>query len=406
MLLKTLEFEIVTPVYLGSADPEAAPRIAARPIADMWRQVYRGLAAGVIQGATEKDCRTTLLTTEATLFGGISPQALPSQFRMHIAKDGTRPSIVKKSYLNYGVAERQALVPGPASKFTIELVCMDAAWEVLRHVIHTWALVGGLGGRQRRGFGAIAWIAEDGAARPVFTNLKTDIGDVLSAARAAVASHITASHAEVTTSVSPVFEQMEVLHPTRCVIRVSKPFKKLDDAMEAFRRQLHWAGKDRQITALNEAKSGWRQRGDASAKPELRSTSRGGFPYYPSRDKARVDDIARSTRGTRLVPPPHIENVAFGLPIPYPSRNITISATDGGKELRRPSPVRFRIIKRQTDYHVLTILHRDAFLPEGAKIVAKVKGSSDITLNRVDAAVRTDLDKFFAASGGEEVVYR
>src|ERR1019366_3997273 len=60
-------------------------------------------------------------------------------------------------YLAYGLVEAGRKAICPEEKFHLSVTCAEEDWPVLRRIIRTWTLFGGLGARQHRGLGSIHW---------------------------------------------------------------------------------------------------------------------------------------------------------------------------------------------------------------------------------------------------------
>jgi len=133
-----------------------------------------------------------------------------------------------------------------------------------------------------------------------------------------------------------------------------------------------------------------------------------GYDYYPTRDKPEALVARAQLRGGPAPKSaPVLVNPAFGLPIPYPTwggMTINLVGKDD-KELRRPSPLAFRVWKQGSNkYRVLVLLMRSKFLPVGGKVVASAHGHSVPVATAISAWWK-HLDDFFIACDGDELSF-
>lgn len=179
-------FRIVTPLFAGGPKPEEQVRLSEKGIKGALQFWWRALAWHRYQGDTAK-----LREAEARLFGQAADKvAGQSRVRLRLVPpepaaiwkrtdnliDATgAPDLPGALYFGYGLAksfgkdkgqlERPCLVPG--QRFTLEVGFRgrrgstsagdeEEAWRGVRDALILFGLVGGLGSRSRRGYGAVS----------------------------------------------------------------------------------------------------------------------------------------------------------------------------------------------------------------------------------------------------------
>src|SRR5581483_5650864 len=379
LLWKELNYEVITPLYLGGTEPRKGlnesneqrvrldTRIRIRPILAMWRYWYRALAGGLL-GTTAAALRL-IHRREQELFGGVHEQnddeAHAAKFRVRLVsqriaehREYTAHRDPLFNYLGFGVASTKEEGPrlgiAPKTTFTVEVVCDEATWDMLSTLNYIWVNCGGLGARHRRGLGSIAWHdpAYNPPARPY---------ELLTAYRArfSMLFGTEANAAEFDERAGP---EMPVIHSDWCQIKVSRPFGTWLEALSAIRNQLRI---DVEKTSppptlhLGERGYGYRQ-GNGQSHEWVEVRTKKGFPYYPGRDKAEAQ---RALDGDRH-PAPVLDNVSFGLPVAYSGWGMIVNVMLDGVELRRPSPVSFRVLQDGRGYRVAILYFKSRFLPK------------------------------------------
>jgi len=455
---KKLTFEVVTPLYLGGVEPrqragpqgEDSPdrvqrdtRIRLRPILSMWRMWHRALMGAKV--GTDNAGLKEIADSERRLFGGGGGNATAGAFRARLVEEsnvdlrtfternlqtgGTAEPAhcCYSTYLGYGMASRReggqlteyprwAIAPG--AKFAVEVLAEDSTWPDLEMAIDTWVHCGGLGARHRRGLGSIRW-ADRPAERGDF------FGGVLTKHVGGGASF----------SDEPAFE---VLHPDWCRIAVVPMcFGSYVEALTAIKNQLRIdAGKfvpkngrfdqPDEINCANAARSrpvrlpdpvtvphfhlsgtgyGWRQRWDDKKNPwrlQKKTIAGRDFAFYWGRDHDQAQIVKGGRATGRTI---QLQNVSFGLPEAYSTWKVMIEAVLGDKEIRRPSPISFRVYKLEDQkYQVAVLLFKSRFLPRGAAIKAKLHGREQCDV--APPTVWRYLDNFFDACNGTVVFGR
>lgn len=407
---KELTYEVITPLYLGGADPRARDdaRIYVRPIVAQWRWWFRALAGGVF-GTTEGGL-AQVRRLEQHYFGGVhavgEAEAGPMRFRVRLKRENLkRPSEFTANrdpvinYLGYGLAStRQQPVARlgipPGSKFTLEVVAPEEVWKLLCVLNYFWANFGGLGARHRRGLGSIEWLNSGANSQP------QNAGGMLNRFRELVARD----------APRPLFgeiPEMPVVHPDWFRAKLStKTFSGWKDALAAIRNQLRIEASTsgRPSLHLGEGGFGYRQ-GDGRSHSWVQEFKRfpdgRTFPYYPTRDKQAAWDLYRAlSRNQDPTNSVEILNARFGLPLVFGGWHLTITAYQGDNEIRRPSPLSFRVFRMGNQYRVAVVYFKSRFLPENSELRA-VCGSLQQTIQL--GAGWEYLDRFFELCEGTEV---
>jgi CRISPR type III-B/RAMP module RAMP protein Cmr1 len=415
---KPLEFEVVTPLYLGGADPRAPgdARIYVRPIVAHWRWWFRALAGGIL-GTTPK-ALDKLRAAEQACFGGVheagQASSGPMRFRVRLIgqKLGQPVQYLAQrdpvlGYLGYGLGATRTEQPRwaipPEARFRIEVITTEPVWKILTILNYFWVNFGGLGARSRRGLGSLEWL--DGRCNPTPQN-----GQRAAELRESFRSAL--GELAPTRGEQPEFlgglPEMAVVHPQFFRAKViTKPFDRWRDALTAIRNQLRLeVGSTPPPPQFHLGRDGFGYRqGDGQAhrwQPEYKQQ----FPYYPTRDKAAAWSLHRALRaGRQPHPPVSLVNPRFGLPLVFSGWSLTITARHRDEELRRPSPVSFRVFRDQNKYRIMVVYWKSRFLPEQASLLAVWRRNDQ----QHDCEVRLAqgweyLDRFFEFCDGEEVM--
>jgi len=348
---------------------------------------------------------------EQRLFGGVHEgagvESGPAAFRIRLVredvrdrKDYTAGRDNPLKYLGFGFSstreELARLGIAPGSRFTLEIVSSERTRDILMLVNYVWVNCGGLGARWRHGWGCLAW--NDATLNPA-----PQAGFLLGQRREELARLL---------GVDPGGAHFDQAHPPEFPViaknwfrvKLCSGFMSWEQAMEAVRNQLH-VDSNPPRECLGAAGYGYRQGDGESHEWVVERTSRGNFPYYPSRDKRAAIEALEARSGSASSPAYEFKNALFGLPIQYRvgGRPVTITPYSGRDELRRPCPISFRIFEHQKGFYVATVYTKSRFLPEGAKL-AGVRGRGDRVFVRYPDTWDY-LDRFFQSCDGNEVEF-
>jgi CRISPR/Cas system CMR-associated protein Cmr1 (group 7 of RAMP superfamily) len=414
---KELHYRVTSPLFLGGPEPrqrigeeqdasrvKGETRLRFRPILHMWRHWLRA-ALGARLG-TGPDALRAIHKQEQSLFGGVyengGETASAAAFRVRLLNQRLRHEQFTErnedrrswaSYLGYGLGSqkrkgvleqhaRWAIAPG--SEFVIEIVCPDEVWPVLNALNYLWVNLGGLGARNRRGLGCIECLS---AADPPLPQNPGAIGEKARLIGSACVGG--AAQAEIRTP-----PEIEILHPAWFQAKViRRPFDSWSDALTAIRQQLRL---DQHPPAgnlhLGEDGYGWRQ--GPGRHHEWTPSYRNNFSYFSSLDKPGAAAALRGARDQEL------KNPLFGLPVAYSTWKMTVNAVLDSGELRRPSPISFRVFREGSRHKVAVTYARSRFLPKGARVAATVK-QKNVPLKL--PKTWDHLEQFFGALDGDEV---
>lgn len=164
----TATFRIVTPMFLGGADPAREAELRVPSIKGALRFWWRALMWGKVKDIADLHRR------EAELFG--SSDEGQSRFLMRLEAAVTEANVVQENwpqaqwqrYTGYGLrdkGERCFLKPG--REFTVHFHlrrCSDEQSAQLLAAVQLFGLLGGLGARSRKGWGSVTLSKLDGAA--------------------------------------------------------------------------------------------------------------------------------------------------------------------------------------------------------------------------------------------------
>ncbi len=368
LIHKELRFEFVTPAFIGGVTPASDPEVRTGAIAGMLRYWLRALTGGVI--GTSRDSLKQINSVEHEVFGGVFGKPSAREARLEVV-DGVRGKLIDihtdtykdfATYLGYGLKEngRKALEPGHT--FRLRVICADRTWPALETTLRTWAVLGGIGSKHRRGFGCLK-------ALDLPQKALTDD-------RRAFAEWLSNEHK--VTAAEDTMPEFEVVHPRFLHVKqVPTLYPSWEAALRAIRKQLRVdPGREPKSAqeCLDLRSYGFRQRlkfdGSKPCQEAIKEHPRGGrgFPYYPTVDKGAAWDLFQG----RSAAPATLRNIQFGLPLPFPGWDkMTVDAVVDGKAVRRPSPVSFRISKEAKGCRVTVVFAECRFLPEGGCVEAK-----------------------------------
>lgn len=418
MLAKvTFDYEVITPLYLGGADPRAPDdvRIRVRPIVAHWRWWFRALAGGVF-GTTEEGL-VEIRRREQRYFGAVhevgDAATGPMQFRVRLASAELKPPAdftanrdPVMNYLGYGLGKtrqepRPRLGIPPGSKFRLEVIASEEVAELLRVLNYFWTNFGGLGARHRRGLGSIEWrdsrwnpLPQDGRlARAMLEKFRQILGIA---------------------DPRPAFEEipeMPVVHRDWFRVKLSRQtFSRWKEALAAIRNQLRIEASTPLPPPHHLGRNGFGYRQGEGESHEWATQYKQlpngrQLPYYPTRDKETAWKLQEALSQNQE-PEEHMAllNPLFGLPLVFAGWNLTITAFAGGDELRRPSPLSFRVFRAGNQYKVAVVYFKSRFLPERSKLRAVFKRDKQQRECPVTLGAGWEyVDRFFDLCEGTEV---
>ncbi len=410
-------YRVTTPLYLGGPNPRSPDdaRIYLRPVVAHWRWWFRALAGGLV--GTNDTGLERVRELEQKYFGGVhevgGAAAGPMQFRVRLASPGLqKPRAFTANrdpvlnYLGYGLGATRDQparrgIP-PESSFTLEVVATQEVCELLKVLNYLWVNFGGLGARQRRGLGSIEWL--DGSGNP-----PPQDGRSLAQKRERFASLLGMSDEQA--KFAGGLSEIPVVHRDFFRVKVcSDTFQSWKDALAAIRNQLRLevsVGAPPKLH-LGAKGFGWRQGNGASHNwtPEYKTIpNRPPFPYYPTRDKTAAWQLFQALSANRRpAQSVSLQNPMFGLPVVFGGWNLVITAYQDEEELRRPSPLSFRVFRNGEQYGVLVVYFKSRFLPSPARLRAVWKRGDETRSCPVQlGADWSYLDDFFDACDGKEV---
>jgi CRISPR-associated protein Cmr1 len=336
-------FKVVTPLFLGGANPEEEEKLSIRApsIKGALRFWYRAIALGRL-GSLEK-----VRGEEARLFGstGTGQSAFLLRVEGGDLKTVRKGKIVSNgnAYLGYGVATwnrdvranltvRPYIEPGRPFKLKLLFTPNNKAKQSfadLKLSIIALGLFGGLGARSRRGFGSLALMSLKENGRIIWSAPQT-------------VDELRLKYVEF-------FQEL------------SLPEKEELPEYTAFSRYSRIAIVDTDINA----EQLHNKIGEAMNKHRS---------YRKDRNYPRDHDIAWEVAGPNK-PEEHPARLAFGLPHNYfflsnKSRkiNVSVSGQKNREEYRRASPLFIHIHPVGKEFAAVFTFMPAKFLPEGVKI--------------------------------------
>jgi CRISPR-associated protein Cmr1 len=365
--------KIITPLFLGGAEPRGEPEL--RPasfrgaLRFWWRAAFGGAvgedldilrsAEASVFGSNE---RGSSLVVRLTPVGSITNAEYVKQRAIH--RSGTRPKPTGRDYLFWSMAstgrkERDNYQPPhkyitPATKFKLTLqarpgdpngkVALQEAAAALWLLVH----LGALGSRSRRCAGSLLATNE----------LTTSLSDLLW--RFSTPKKASELKAQLEEGLHGIANALVARHSPN----QKNPLAAFDIIRSGHCRI--WIVSDRQA---------WRNSADAveamgAALRDFRSAENAGH----------VDHDAVLDWFERRQQPTTIQRTAFGLPIPFrysdggPSDTIQAVASGGNVRDRRASPLCMRVSELSSGEYVgVIVLFKSAFLARGDKLQLRNK---------------------------------
>lgn len=344
-----LQVEIVTPLFLGGADPRAEPELRGPSLRGAMRFWFRALLGGVVGGdltrLRDEESRVFGSTEQASALGiRVKADRLYTKNYSDLVKgrDGKpRPGL---SYLLFAAratkreVERKAFSPG--QNFSLELWAADEV-SLGEGYAALWLLghLGGLGSRSRRGAGGLQMrpecpVLSEMPPLPVLSRtpegLAQEIREGLGMLRGWAAEFCKSS----STSMFSAPPEFCVLHPDVCRIFVlNNGFPSWQDALDSFGSFMQ------------------------------------GFRNRREPDYSTVKNVVLGRNAVVA----SVERAAFGLPILFHYRSLGQGATLRAKDHeRRASPLFVRVVKLANGTYTLVLVwFRSKFLPDREKLLLR-----------------------------------
>jgi len=350
----TLELEIVTPLFLGGAQPRTQAELRPASVRGALRTWWRAWHQAVNPSETPEK----LFKAESEVFGST---ATASSFAVRVSGKPRplrrrRTRLQGRDYLLYGLYEhgqpgQTELVYRPAlrprERFGLTLITRPRHGErppLDRGLLAAlWLLcnLGGLGARTRRGTGAIRVVGHKGTWPEDLPPL--DIGAQANSIR------------ELKTALSQAMRILLRDHDPGA--GPSLPIPSLGpQSMQLFTFDREWSMAEAALAEVGSTLQKFRNRYDVN--------------HDPASDYFGVKEFIST--GT---PPATVKRAAFGLPLQFRYRSAQgtaiIDAQDpSGKHVRRlASPLHLRVIKLASAKHAVIALHfTGPLLPDGYKL--------------------------------------
>lgn len=357
-----IPLQVVTPAFVGGADPNERAELRVTSIRGALRSWYRLLVGPEVAAGTIAEFSHL---RESLLFGGVARGEGQGLVQLSLSdrvptgtldwdnrkQRRTRSGLAYLGFsLDMGENDRKALEPG--TTFELRLLVPrgleDDVAVLLLRTLWLWVTLGGIGSRSRRGFGSLAWNGS-----PRFTTVR---GDTIEGRRLAPPT---------ADGFLPLAQQLvdelgqidDLARPIRAAVpgdgaAPSQLAYRFEIGQQDHRtRVLLWGGTERR---------GWKTASDAlDAIGEHFAEFR-----QPATDGLPSGALGMLTRGERLPHAPH--RTAFGLPLTLrpvgrrkgPSFDLLPYDSETGEGGgRAPSPLLFRICPMgQRFVVVLTLL--------------------------------------------------
>lgn len=184
--MKTIQatYRIVTPMFIGGANQDPSDAVRPPSFKGALRFWWRALNWGRLRQAapSDADALEALHREEVRLFGGSAEQGGQGLFLLRVVKQPAPTSVVhdwpveksKSGYMGLGLIpmgehlRRGGIREGQS--FSVELLLKADARPnditQIKEAMHALGLLGGLGSRNRKGFGSIALEVMDGMGYP------------------------------------------------------------------------------------------------------------------------------------------------------------------------------------------------------------------------------------------------
>lgn len=371
-------YRIVTPMFIGDANPEVAETIRPPSLKGAIRFWWRALNYGRTMSSTGQKAEEALCklhAEESALFGSAADNGAGGQgafllsVKSHsvegLSKGSKHPKFSDSKYegaryLGYGLMGAFGKNGGVLDRgcinedqlFTVKLVFKKEVDETVVEALKAFGLLGGLGSRTRKGMGSVTLESLELNGSEVWVKPETEQNYIK--ALKEVLPNVEASQE------LPVFSAVSNHTKLNLLMVKRSPFEVLHEYGKAIQLYRSWGYEEK---ILNK---------------------------YPSEQNFKNDhDWSKNQSDSSLPDDFHPERIAFGLPQNYsPSLGVaaeTESSNSVGE--RRASPLFFHVqALNDSSFIGVSLLLKSSFLPSGVGIQA----GPDLVPANIDWKVLTD----------------
>lgn len=389
MTCLTFRLQVITPLFLSGADQQAA-ELRPPSIRGALRFWFRAMMGGMVGGDWQK-----VKQLEAQLFGDTN-QASGLTIRVNALPLPLEPWNFRERgivYLGYGLSGSRTtparvyvnVTQDSPYEFDLLLLYQDRRMQGV--IVGTlWLLTqfGGLGARTRRGFGGLE-ISQHAANLPhdmqgLFALPQEPLGNSLQENLRKV-RNLFAEFAGTTNIQEPVDPAFPVISKDHWVCRL------LNQSFASWQEAMNWIGEEFR-----------KYREDRARGSHTRTTSRGSFSYYISKDYDEAKKLAIPGQS-----PSQLRLPIFGLPLQFQFQSVgkTIRVV-GEKHERRSSPLHIRIRRFATSYRVCLSCFKSHFLSDQEQLRVEDVGNPQ-RYAVVPGPTWQALDDFLSQFNGQEV---
>ena len=347
-----VRLEVVTPLFLGGADPRGSPELRPASFRGALRFWWRAAVGGLIGDNPQR-----LQESESSIFGSPEKgssvvirvqelQSAKSVRQFYKQGRGTQSTSSGHDYLLWsmkgfgGESDRQGFYPSPSARFELILQARpgatngERAWQEACAALWLFTQLGSLGSRARRAAGSLGVIAPAPQVSdlPAFQvpHSARELRDHLQTGVRQVRELLGRWYPNTASFVHP--PSFNVLHPQVCRIWVladESPWTTWIEAVEGL---------------------GARMRDFRNRTP-------------PDHDGV-LDWLTRNRA------PDKVERAVFGLPLPFRYTHPRVwGVVEGASHDRRASPLWLRVVKLDSKSFVgIATLFKSEFLPDGERL--------------------------------------
>jgi len=360
-----LELETITPIFMHGAD-QGKVEIRTASIKGLMRWWFRAFSMGVLWGSNkERQIIKAILEKESNIFGSTERK---SKVRIRVENVQLKSKrlnfrIGRGKYLGYGLNLSNSALGSFQLNLILSSELTDCEAECILHTIWGITYLGGIGSRNRRGFGNLKVNkVNNSRLQKMFIfdgNLDTFLSDNLKIAISVYENLYGVSMKRNLTTLPPI----ACVHPDFLQIKISnRGFRRLESTKDE-EGVLDFCG---QIFR--------RFREDVNTR-HYRTVRGGKISYSISQNYQEIKKFLAS--GFK---PRSLDYSIFGLPHQYQfsSLNNRKALVKGEKHKRRSSPLAIKIYKHKMNYIPAILLFKSIFLPNGEKLsIVEIDGSSN-----------------------------